>query len=365
MIKIAVVSYNNEAPPAPISAIFGPERNTIGRSEDNFLSLPDPQHYVSRNQATVWSNGLRHHLINLSQANPILINGQEIEPEREYDLHPGDQIQIGSYLLRAEAYVGQQIDLPAHAMPAAAQPAAEAVRAAAPVAAPIPTPPAAPIKVEEKAAEVAKPAEAHEPHADVQELLHAFLKGAGLPNLSVSHGLNPEMMETLGRLVATSVQGTMELIAQRALVKREVNAEVTMVVLRKNNPLKFFPDSQTVLTQMLRKKMPGFMEPWEAMEDSFLDLRAHQFGVVAGMKAAMEALLKKLHPANFEKKLRPPTLMDSINPARRKAEMWESYAEHFSGVTLETRDDFQHMFGKDFLTAYEKEVERVCHEKEA
>ena len=40
MIKIAVVSYNNEAPATPIAAVFGPERETIGRSEGNFLVLP-------------------------------------------------------------------------------------------------------------------------------------------------------------------------------------------------------------------------------------------------------------------------------------------------------------------------------------
>jgi FHA domain-containing protein len=80
--------------------------------------------------------------------------------------------------------------------------------------------------------------------------------GRGSDFLHISSGLTTELMETLGKLVATSVEGTMGLISQRALVKREVNADVTMVVLRKNNPLKFFPDSQTVLTQMLRKRCP-------------------------------------------------------------------------------------------------------------
>jgi type VI secretion system FHA domain protein len=191
--------------------------------------------------------------------------------------------------------------------------------------------------------------------------LQAFLNGAGLPALSLNAGLTPELMETLGKLVATSVQGTMDLISQRALVKREVNADVTLVVLRKNNPLKFFPDSQTVLTQMLRKKMPGFMAPDEAMEDSFLDLRAHQFAVVAGMKAAMDALLKKLQPSSFEKRLNPPTLLDQLNPARRKAAMWEHFSQLFDSLSLEAKDEFQSLFGKDFLIAYEKEIERVKH----
>ena len=76
---------------------------------------------------------MRHHLINLSQANPILINGVEIEPEREYDIHPGDQIQIGLYLLRAEAYLGQGAAANLNTMP----PMAARVDAPAPAPAPV------------------------------------------------------------------------------------------------------------------------------------------------------------------------------------------------------------------------------------
>ncbi|MEN9868504.1 MAG: type secretion system-associated domain protein TagH [Pseudomonadota bacterium] len=327
MIKIAVVSYNDEAPSSGLAAVFGPERQTIGRSEDNFLVLPDPKHYVSRTQAAVWSDGQNHMLVNLSQANPILINGQEIEAERDYPVHVGDQVQIGLYRLVVEATEGTRDSS------ARVATAAEAV---------------------------ADPAAGHEAleHADTTALLQAFLNGAGIGNVPISSGLTPELMETLGKLVASSIKGTMDLIALRALVKREVKAEVTMVVLRKNNPLKFFPDSQTVLIQMLRKKMPGFMAPDEALDDAFSDLHGHQLGVVAGMRAAMDAMLKRLHPVNFERRLPPPGFMDKMNPARAKAQLWEMYAEQFRGISLEAKDDFQTLFGKDFLNAYENEIER-------
>ncbi|MCX7221002.1 MAG: type VI secretion system-associated FHA domain protein TagH [Burkholderiales bacterium] len=349
MIKIAVVSYNNETPTAPLAAVFGAEAKTLGRSEDNFLALPDATHNVSRAQAKVWSDAGKHYLINLSQANPIFINGQEIEAEREYAIQVDDQIQIGLYQLRVEADIATPELASATVSPTVATTTSaveQNVVSETPTSA-LSAPSSATPEVEKT--------------ADAQELLQAFLNGAGLPALSLNAGLTPELMETLGKLVATSVQGTMDLISQRALVKREVNADVTLVVLRKNNPLKFFPDSQTVLTQMLRKKMPGFMAPDEAMEDSFLDLRAHQFAVVAGMKAAMDALLKKLQPSSFEKRLNPPTLLDQLNPARRKAAMWEHFSQLFDSLSLEAKDEFQSLFGKDFLIAYEKEIERVKH----
>ncbi|MFZ6749747.1 type VI secretion system-associated FHA domain protein TagH [Undibacterium sp. Ren11W] len=346
MIQITVVSYNNETPFVANTAVFGAEPKTLGRSEDNFLVLPDPKHNVSRLQAQISSNGSEHSLTNLSQANPMRINGQEIEAERDYQIHAGDQIQIGLYQLRVDTYTEQSSEL----APLAAAPVSVSVQQAHIKAAPV----AEVLPQASTSIEAATPVES-------SDLLQAFLKGAGLPALSLTAGLTPELMETLGKLVATSVQGTMDLIAQRALVKREVNADVTLVVLRKNNPLKFFPDSQTVLTQMLRKKMPGFMAPDEAMEDSYHDLHAHQLAVVAGMKAAMDALLKKIQPALFEKRLPPPTLLDHLNPARRKAAMWNQFSQLFDGLTLDAADEFQALFGKDFLTAYEKEIERVKH----
>ena len=100
-----------------------------------------------------------------------------------------------------------------------------------------------------------------------EALRQAFLRGAGIAPDAIG-SMTPEMMELLGKLMSSAVQGTIDLLALRSLVKQEVKADVTMVVMRNNNPLKFFPDSQTVLTPMLRKKMPGFMEPLESIEDA-------------------------------------------------------------------------------------------------
>jgi FHA domain-containing protein len=402
MIRITVVSYNNLAPTPPISAVFGAERGSIGRSDDNFLVLPDPKHCVSRAQAQVWSDGTHHQLINISLANPILLNDEEIVPEREYDIHAGDQIRIGSYLLSVVPIESDELSSSAtsplnrpvterriKSTPAASIasktrnliqppqyllrkdglpgyiqdmfPATESTERRLQ-----PPPPAAKIKNQPMEEErIVQPPLFTSPALELppssSELLQAFLNGAGLSDLKLSTGLTPELMETMGKLVATSVKGTMDLISQRALVKREVNAEVTMVVLRKNNPLKFFPDSQTVLTQMLRKKMPGFMTPSEAMEDAFLDLRAHQLAVVVGMKAAMEALLKKLQPSDISNSLASPTLLDYLNPARRKAAMWDHFSELFDSISLESKNEIQSLFGKEFLAAYESEIDRIKH----
>ncbi len=187
-----------------------------------------------------------------------------------------------------------------------------------------------------------------------EALKQAFLRGAGISADAIG-SLTPEMMELLGKMMASSLQGAIDLLALRSLVKQEVNADVTQVLMRNNNPLKFFPDSQTVLTQMLRKKMPGFMEPLEAIDDTYTDLRGHQKGVVAGTRASMDKVIRRLRPERIESAVKRSP-MDAL-PFRRKAALWELYCQQHLSVAGESQDQFKTLFGSDFLEAYEREVD--------
>ena len=186
-----------------------------------------------------------------------------------------------------------------------------------------------------------------------ESLKHAFLRGAGIAPDTIGADLTPELMELVGKLLANSVQGAIDLLAQRALVRQEAQADVTVVVVRNNNPLKFFPDSATVLTQMLRKKMPGFMEPMEALDDAWRDLRGHQAGVVAGARASMDGLLAVLAPQRIEAALPAVSIVDRFMPARRAAASWAHYQLQFGQAASEARDPVKGVFGARFLAAYE------------
>jgi len=398
MIKLTAVSYNNQASLTPLSVVFGREGGTLGRSDENFFVLPDPKNLISRVQASVKSDGGHHTITNLSQASPILLNGKELEFDREYVFNAGDEMQIGLYILRAEPHLvaidgnsgaGQQ-DWPEVSFPptlqevrAVPKPAEEPAREEAPVAAaPAPAVRTIPNLAElhqkkseasaerkrqpDGAAAADKKAEATDDvpmSAEHEVLMQAFLKGAGISGVSLNAGLTPEFMEMLGKLLSTSIKGTFDLLATRASIKREVKADVTMVVVRNNNPLKFLSDSETVLTQMLRKKMPGFMGPSEAMQDAFADLHAHQSGMIAGMNGAISEVLKRFNPKALEERIKSPTFIDSVIPLHRKAKMWDQYDAIFDEINKEAQKDYQKLFGKAFLKAYEKEIERSRSEE--
>jgi type VI secretion system FHA domain protein len=191
------------------------------------------------------------------------------------------------------------------------------------------------------------------------ELLRSFLAGAGVPDLDMHGPLTPQMMNLIGQLLRVSTQGTLDLLLARALIKREVHAEVTMIVARENNPLKFSPNVEVALSHLLAPRGQGFMSPVVAVKDACDDLRAHQFGFMAGMRAALDGVLRRFDPAQLEQRLTDKSIVDSMLPMNRKAKLWSLFAELYADITREAQDDFHALFGKEFLRAYEFQLDKL------
>lgn len=194
--------------------------------------------------------------------------------------------------------------------------------------------------------------------ADQSALIDALREGLGMPALPVQ-SLTPEFMKLLGQLVHESTRGTVDLLVARAALKREIRAEVTMIVAKENNPLKFSPSVEVALNHLLSPPARGFMAPAPAMRDAYDDLRAHQFAFVAGMRAALEGVLKRFDPNVLETKLTQKSVLATLLPASRKARMWDVFNELYSQISAEASDDFHELFGKEFLRAYEEHIDQL------
>jgi type VI secretion system FHA domain protein len=220
--------------------------------------------------------------------------------------------------------------------------------------APVPRPPPA-------RAEAPRAAPPPAPSASDSELLAALLAGLDTPGLRLE-ALTPQTMHLIGQLLRESMRGAVELLVARAALKREMKAEVTMIVSRENNPLKFSPTVEVALQHLLGPSAPGFMPPGPAVRDAYDDLRAHQLGVMAGMRAALDGVLQRFDPQQLEGKLTKKSAINSLIPATRKARLWESFQELFSQLQTEAQDDFDELFGKAFLKAYEDQLDRLHRE---
>lgn len=261
----------------------------------------------------------------------------------------------GAPLVPDDVFLGLLTPAVAPATPAAAPPVATA--AAVP---PMPQPaaavlPAAPVATAAPVAPARAPVAAS---ADNAALIAALREGLGMPTLAID-SLTPEFMRLLGQLVQEATRGTVDLLVARAALKREIRAEMTMIVAKENNPLKFSPSVEVALNHLLSPPARGFMPPARAMRDAYDDLRAHQFGFLAGMRAALEGVLQRFDPAVLEGKLTQKSVLSTLLPASRKARMWDVFTELYGQISAEASDDFHELFGKEFLRAYEAYIDRL------
>jgi FHA domain-containing protein len=246
---------------------------------------------------------------------------------------------------------------PAKAAPASDAPMTAGLGAPAPAVPAAPAPVTAGLSTPVTPAVPAAPATAPAaPHANAEPLWAAFCEGAGI-KLTPPQGLNPELMRMIGQILAQSMDGTLKLMAVRATAKQEMRAQVTTIQSRNNNPLKFSPDAGAAIEQLLQPPMRGFMFGPAAVTEAMDDLLGHAIGTMAGMRAALEGVLKRFEPSQLEGKLSSGGVFDALLPMNRRAKLWELYLQHYERIHGEAQDDFHDLFGKAFIKAYEDQLD--------
>jgi FHA domain-containing protein len=195
----------------------------------------------------------------------------------------------------------------------------------------------------------------------VSALLAAFLEGLDASDVQVD-ALTPSFMFRIGALLRESTRGTVDLLVARAALKREVRAELTVIAMRENNPLKFSPTVEIALQHLLGPLESGFTPPIAAMQDAYDDLRAHQVGMVAGMRSALEGVLARFDPARLEAQLAPRAGLAGLLPANRRARLWEAFESLHTQLATEAEEAFHELYGAAFLEAYEAHIDSIKRE---
>jgi type VI secretion system protein ImpI/type VI secretion system protein len=199
----------------------------------------------------------------------------------------------------------------------------------------------------------APPAPAPTPATD--ELLTAFLRGAGLTDL---HPDDPAVaMEALGAAFRAVVSGLRQAMIARAAVKGEFRIEQTMIRARGNNPLKFSIGDDDALAALIGTGRHSEMGAVEAVSDALRDIRLHELAAMAAMQSAVRALLAEFDPGKLCKAGERGGL--SLIPAQRKAHAWDAFERLHARVTAALMDDFDSVFGKAFARAYEGALAQI------
>ncbi len=182
-----------------------------------------------------------------------------------------------------------------------------------------------------------------------------------MAGLQFPNGLTPEVMEALGAFLAGATAGTMALIAARRTVRREIGAEQTVVPRAASNPLKFMPTPEAAIMQMFGPRMPGFLPLAEALRAAFAELLAHDLGVVAGTRAAVDEALRFLDPEELQRAVTKGAVVERLLPNAREARLWDLYAERYREVRAGFEEGFQARFADAFRAAYAASAAKGDH----
>jgi predicted component of type VI protein secretion system len=377
MLIITVVHFKDAPVESPASAEFREQGGTIGRSPECTLLLPDPDRIISRTHAVVVHQSGRFFLRDQGTTVPVIVNGRPVGKGRELPLGAGDEVRIAGYTMRVDAAradivaddtttilrEGAMLSWAEDGRPVAQDriatiivPEPEGAEAPSP-AEPAPRPSQPPA-----AAQPAAPA----PGAATDDaLLAALLRGAGVPNLAIPGGLTPDLMRDVGAIMRETMRGMLDLLAARAHAKREVRADATVIVANDNNPLKFSPDLDAAVGHLLMPRGQGFMSPQRSLVDARESLRTHQEGFVAGMQAALAAVLARFDPAKLESRLLQGPGSASFLAMNQKARLWNLYEELYGQISREAETDFHFLFGEEFLNAYREKTQTRAAARDA
>jgi FHA domain-containing protein/type VI secretion system protein len=383
---------------------------SIGRDAACSIALEDPNKYMSRFHVEIEEEGGTYWMSVVSKVNPVMVKGRRYGPGTRLTLHSGDSFELADYEV--------QVLLPEPAPAAAAKPAAQAAKAPPDSSDPLmqvlsatqtgpsdnserlfnestflgdgqpqkkvepaaeetflvrrKPAPAAPAAEEtfigQKKAVPATPAAEETfiaqkkpaPAAAPSHALRAFFEGAGLPLKELSPMQADRMLRDCGAILRAAVEGIMMLLLARGEMRKEFEAEErTMVAARDNNPLKLMSDPHEAMDFLFdpAERTDGFLDPVQAVGDACEDLRSHELALMAGMRAAILGALRHFDPHVLERAYEKNAKGFSL--ASRKAKLWEVFVAQQDKLSREAQEDFNKVFGRDFMGAYQAQLRRL------
>lgn len=191
------------------------------------------------------------------------------------------------------------------------------------------------------------------------DVIRSLLRAAGVPEIERRALNDPDMMRGVGEILKEAVDGLHRVLRGRAVTKREMRVDQTMMEASGNNPLKFTPEAKDALSYLLAPRGDtGFMPPVKAVREAFDDIQAHNLAVVAGVRAALRSVFMRFDPAQIESRLKSQGFLDRVVPMNRKARMWDLMSELHALTVKEAQGDFDRLFGQTFAKAYQEELLR-------
>ncbi len=184
---------------------------------------------------------------------------------------------------------------------------------------------------------------------------HLLIEAMGLAGKNLSEARMMEISQVVGELMRETISGLMQVLTSRSTVKNEFRMNVTTIQPIENNPLKFSANIEDALENMFIRDSQAYKKPVEAVREGFQGIAEHQVAILAGIRAAFRGVIERFDPVGLEQrfeKYRKAGLLQMVN----KGKNWDSYKEYYNELVNDMDNSFQHLFGYDFVQAYEDQL---------
>lgn len=188
---------------------------------------------------------------------------------------------------------------------------------------------------------------------------HSLIEAMGLDPARLSDTDVAEITAMTGQLMREIVEGMMGVLRSRTSIKNEFRMNVTTIQPVENNPLKFSVSVDDALENMFVKKSNAYKKPIEAFKEGFQEIGEHQIAMIGGIRQGFECMMERFNPESLEKNFNKQG-RTGIIPGMQKAKYWSSYTDYYSGFFDNMESSFQHLFGSDFVSAYEDQLRRLA-----
>jgi type VI secretion system FHA domain protein len=193
------------------------------------------------------------------------------------------------------------------------------------------------------------------PAAPDQAGLEALLRAVG-----VEGPVSPELANDLGEIFRVVVSGVMDVLKARQQTKDQFGLGMTTFKRADNNPLKFSASVDDALHNLfVRRENTPYLNPVEAFEDAFEDMRNHQIAMLVGVRVAFEAMLSEFHPDHLQEQFDRQVKKGALVSMPARLRYWELYREWIHDMVRDADTSFRELFGDEFARAYEEQLKRL------
>ena len=192
----------------------------------------------------------------------------------------------------------------------------------------------------------------------------ALIEVMGLACKDLSEAKRLEISNTAGQIVRETLIGLMQALSFRKKIKEEFRISVTTIQPVENNPLKFSANIEDALENMFVRENKAYMRPVDAVREGFQGISEHQVAVLSGIQAAFRGMIERFDPDSLEKRFEKYRKAGVIKVGQ-KGKNWDSYREFHQDLVNNLDNSFQHLFGYDFMQAYEDQLQRLVMSRRA